>query len=86
MRRYYIGPLDKALYDGMCFAQGMAQSYFISSVLKQIEGLTVLLESEELDEPHKRATQVLLEQLEMTFYENMKISSSEGLQSGSKTI
>ena len=66
-----IGPLDKAVYNAMEFSRGMAEAYFINSMLEQIEGLTALLEKGMLDESHRKATEILLEQLETTFYENM---------------
>ena len=85
MKKPYIGPLDKALYDAIKFGEGVAQAYFISETLKQIEDLTKLLDESDLDGPYKKATEMLLEQLENTFYENMTAIHEED-QSGRQNI
>jgi hypothetical protein len=85
VRKPYIGPLDKALWDGMCFGEGMTKAFFISSMLQRIEDLTSLLENDSMGDEYKRATELLLEQLETTFYTCMRVSG-EDLESGRKNI
>jgi len=81
-----VGPLDRAVYDAVQFSRGMAEAYFINSLLLQIENLTELLEKEALDESHRKATEILLQQLETTFYENIVKLPAEGSDGGRKNF
>ena len=81
-----VGPLDEALYNSVQFGRGMAEAYFISQMLEQIESLTAVLETDTLDESHRKATEILLEQLETTFYENIVREPVEDSGGGRKNI
>ena len=82
MNKPYIGPLDKVVYDAMMFSAGMATCYFITTMLKQIESLTSLLEDERLEGAHKKATEILLQQLEQNFYDHIEMLPDEDSNSG----
>ena len=81
-----IGPLDDAIYDAVDFSVGMADAYSIFSMLQQIESLTTMLEKEVLDESHRKATEILLEQLETTFYRNIVRKPVEDSDGGRKNF
>jgi len=71
MSKPWIGPIDKALYDAISFGEGMAKAHLINQMLKQIDSLTTLLEDDKLEETHRKVTELLLEQLEQTFYDTI---------------
>jgi hypothetical protein len=81
-----IGPLDDAIYNAVDFSRGMAEAYFIDSTLQRIESLTAMLEKEALDESHRKATEILLEQLETTFYRNIVGQPVEDSDGGRKNF
>jgi hypothetical protein len=81
-----VGPLDHAVLNAVEFSRGMAEAYFIDQMLKQMDSLTALLEQETLDESHRKATEILLEQLETTFFENIVSDPAEEPSGGRKNF
>ena len=85
-KKPYIGPLDKAFYNAMAFTEGMTQAYFINNMLKQIDSLTALLEDDNLEEKHREVTEMLLKELEDTFYQTIIAIPEEDTEHGRKNF